>query len=156
MARLWSARFLSPDSNDMHHQVRREAHAGTLALEAAALKLNLSCATVIVRIDAIGALSALRKGSFSATFLQQCAMRACRLERQIGCETLYLHAPGRVLVNEGVDRSSRDVALEVSGPASGPRVRDAVSRLARDLGWLLNVDAFVTESNTLLPRFFAR
>ena len=145
-----------PDSDDMQHQVRREAHAGTLALEAAARELDLSGAVVIMRNDAVGALAALRKGSFSSTFLQQCAMRTCRLERQIGCETLYLHAPGRVLVDEGVDRSSRDIALEVSGPASGPRIRDAVSRLARDLGWLLTVDAFATESNTLLPRFFAR
>ena len=65
--------------------------------------------------------------------------------------------PGRVLVDEGVDsdRSSRDVALEVSGLASGPWIRDSVSRLARDLGWLLTIDAFATESNSLLPRFFA-
>ena len=81
-----------PNSDDMQHQVRREAHAGTPALEAATRELDLSCA-VVMRNDAVVALAALHKGSFSSTFLQQCAMRACRLERQIGCETLYLHAP---------------------------------------------------------------
>jgi hypothetical protein len=53
---------------------------------------------VILRNDAVGALSALRKGSFSSTFLQQCAMRACHLQRAIRCHTLHLHAPGQTLL----------------------------------------------------------
>ncbi len=65
-----------PDSEDMRHQVRRETLAGTLALEAAALEVDLSDAVVVLRNDAVGALTALRKGSFASTFLQQCAMRA--------------------------------------------------------------------------------
>ncbi len=40
------------------------------------MELDLSEAVVIMRNDALGALSALRKGSFSSTFLQQCAMAA--------------------------------------------------------------------------------
>ncbi len=61
-----------PDSEDMRHQVRREALAGVLALEAAALEVDLSDAFVILRNDATGALSAFRKGSFSpgSKFLQ--------------------------------------------------------------------------------------
>ena len=145
-----------PDSDDMRHQVRREACAGVLALEAAALEIDLSEAVVILRNDAVGALSALRKGSFSSTFLQQCAMRACRLERRVGCHTLHLHAPGRVLVDEGVDGHSRAGALEVAGPVSSALVRAHAHQLASACGWTLTVDAFASESNTLLPRFFAR
>jgi hypothetical protein len=72
----------------MAFQVRRVTLGCVLALEAASRAVDLSEAVVILRNDAIGALSALRKGSFSSTFLQQCAMRACRLERAIGCHTL--------------------------------------------------------------------
>jgi hypothetical protein len=35
-------------------------------------------------------------------------------------------------------------------------VRDRASALAQALGWELTVDAFASESNSLLPRFFAR
>jgi hypothetical protein len=48
-------------------------------MEAAAREIDLYDATVIFRNDAVGALSALRKGSFSSTFLQVCAMRSCHL-----------------------------------------------------------------------------
>ena len=145
-----------PDTEDMRHQVRREALAGVLSLDAAALEIDLSGATVILRNDAVGALSALRKGSFASTFLQQCAMRACRLERRLGCNTLHLHAPGRVLIDEGVDDLSRDRAIEVAGPVSGPLLRKRARQLAKRNGWRLTVDAFASESNCFLPRFFAR
>jgi hypothetical protein len=71
-----------PDSDDMRHQIRREALSGVLALEAAALEVDLSDAFVILHNDAIGALSAFQKGSFSFTFLQQCAMRSCLIQRR--------------------------------------------------------------------------
>jgi hypothetical protein len=145
-----------PASPDMAFQVRREALGGVLALEAAARELDLSDAVVILRNDAVGALSALRKGSFSSTFLQHCAMRVCRLEHKIGCHTLHLHAPGQTLIAEGIDALSRDTALEVAGPVSGPGLRGRVRTLAATLGWPLTVDAFASASNTLLPRFFAR
>jgi hypothetical protein len=145
-----------PDTEDMSHQVRRETLAGTLALEAAALEVDLADAWVIMRNDAVGALAALRKGSFSSTFLQQCAMRSCRLQHRVKCNTLFLHAPGRTLVDEGVDELSRARALEVAGPVSSPFLRERVRDLARRLDWRLTVDAFATESNAFLPRFFAR
>ena len=145
-----------PDSDDMRHQVRREALAGVLALEAAARVVNLTEAVVILRNDAVGALAALRKGSFSSTFLQQCAMRACRIQRGLRCIPLHLHAPGRVLIAEGVDDHSRAGALEVAGPVSSPRVRARSLELAAACGWTLTVDAFASESNSLLPRFYAR
>jgi hypothetical protein len=145
-----------PDSDDTRHQVRREALAGVLAFEAAALELDLSDAVVILRNDAAGALSPFKKGSFSSTFLQQCAMRSCIAHWQARCQVLTLHAPGRVLVEEGVDDHSRAGALDVSGPVSSRGVRQRVLALAASCGWSLTVDAFTSASNSLLPRFFAR
>ena len=145
-----------PDSEDMRHQVRREALAGVLALEAAALEVDLSDAIVILRNDAVGALSAFKKGSFSSTFLQQCAMRSCVTQRRVRCQLLTLHAPGRVLVDEGVDDHSRAGALEVAGPVSSPLVRRRALALAASCGWSLTLDVFASATNSLLPRFFAR
>jgi hypothetical protein len=84
-----------PDTPDMQHQIRRETQAGVLALEAAAAELDLSKAIVIMRNDALGALSALRKGSFSSTFTQLCAMRSCRLERRVGWRRVRDSSPPR-------------------------------------------------------------
>ena len=145
-----------PDSEDMRHPVRRDTLAGTLALEAAALEIDLSDAVVVLRNDAVGALTALRKGSFGSTFLQQCAMRACYLQRRVGCTALHLHAPGRTLVEEGVDDLSRAGALDVAGPASSPFLREQMLRLAKAVGWSVTVDVFASESNAVVPRFFAR
>ena len=108
-----------PDSDDMRHQVRRETFADVLALEAAALEVDLSEATVILRNDAVGALTALRKGSFFSTFLQQCTMRSCRLQPRVGFNTLHLHAPGRVFVatlDPGLPRWLGKSAATLSGP----------------------------------------
>jgi hypothetical protein len=105
------------------HQARREALAGVLSLEAAAREIDLHDATVIFRNDAVGALSALRKGSFSSTFLQVCAMRACQLQHRVRCNPLYLHAPGRVLVAEGIDAHSRDGALRPTHTRTRTRTR---------------------------------
>jgi hypothetical protein len=43
-----------PDTEDMSHQVRRETLAGTLALEAAALEVDLADAWVIMRGGRLG------------------------------------------------------------------------------------------------------
>jgi hypothetical protein len=83
-------------------------------------------------------------------------MTVCRLQRHLRCDTLYLHAPGRVLVEEGVDDLSRTGALDIAGPVSSSLVRDHSLKLAQSLGWTLTVDAFASKSNSLLPRFFAR
>jgi hypothetical protein len=79
---------------------------------------------------------------------------SCHLQRRVRCRTL--HAPGSVLVSEGVDHHSRDGALEVSGPVSSPHVCDLALRLAASCRWTLSVDTFASHSNALLPRFFAR
>jgi hypothetical protein len=106
--------------------------------------------------DAIGALGALRNGCSSSTFLQQCSMRLAMLHREARCHPLYLHAPGDKLILESVDGLSRDVAAEVSEPDSSPLVRDRATLLAQALGWVHTVDAVASETNSLLPRFFAR
>ena len=145
-----------PDTPDMLHQVRRETLAGCLAFEAAENILDLRDATIILRNDAVGALTAFRKGGFSSTFLQQCSMRMCHRQRPLRCSPLYLHAPGRVLIDEGVDDASRSLAQEVSGPTSGAFLRDKILAEARCCGWHITVDAFASQENTLVPRFFAR
>ncbi len=83
-------------------------------------------------------------------------MRACCLQRSIGCNALYLHAPGRTLVDQGVDDYPRSGALEVAGPVSSPLLRNRVWRLTHEVAWSITTDAFATESNTLVLRFFAR
>ena len=145
-----------PSSPDTEHQVRREMLAGCLAFEAAERLLDLRGATVIFRNDAVGALTAMRKGSFSSSFLQHWAMRLCRQQHAARCTPLYLHAPGRVLIDEGVDDASRTLAEAVAGPVSGPELRRRVLVLANKCGWHITVDAFASAENALTPRFFAR
>ncbi len=102
----WGARVLSaahpegkiivgslPDSEDMQNQVRRETLGGVLAFEAASRELDLSYSWVLMRNDCVTALSALRKGCSSSTFLQQCSMRFALLQRDARCHSLFLHAP---------------------------------------------------------------
>ena len=88
--------------------------------------------------------------------VQQCAMQSCQLQRRLRCTTLHLHSPGRVLTDEGVDNLSRSAAIEVAGPVSSSRVRERSLRPAAACGWTLTIDAFASESNKFLPRFFAR
>ncbi len=44
----------------------------------------------------------------------------------------------------------------MSGPVSSPLVCDRATLLAQALGWVRTIDAFASETNSLLPRFFAR
>ncbi len=60
-----------PDTEDMQHQPRRETLGGVLAFEAASREIDLSDTWVIMRNDCVTALSALREGCSSSTFLQQ-------------------------------------------------------------------------------------
>ncbi len=145
-----------PDSEDMQHQVRRETLGSVLAFEAASKELDLSDSWVLMRNDCVTALSALRKGCSSSTFLQQCSMRFALLQRDARCHSLFLHAPGSQLVAEGVDDLSRTTATDVAGPVSSPLIRSHADALARSLGWDLTVDAFASEANSLLLWFFAR
>ncbi len=55
----------------MKYQPRRETLGGVLAFEAASSEIDLADTWVIMRNDCVTALSALRKGCSSSTFLQQ-------------------------------------------------------------------------------------
>jgi hypothetical protein len=81
-------------------------------------------------------------------------MRFALLQRDARCHALFLHAPGSQLVEEGINDLSRTAAADVAGPVSSPLVRSYADLLARSLGWELTVDAFASEANSLLPRFF--
>ncbi len=75
------------DSEDMQHQVPRETLGGVLAFESASRELVLSD-WVVMRNDAVGALSALQKGCSSSKFLQQCSMRFPRLQHAAQCNAV--------------------------------------------------------------------
>jgi hypothetical protein len=145
-----------PSSPDMLHQVRREALAGVLAFEAADRLIDLSDATVILRNDAVGALAAFRKGSFSSTFLQQCSMRLAHAMSPRRASLLCLHAPGLVLIDEGVDDLSRDATIDVTGPVTDPGLHLHINSLLTHCRWDITVDVFASTDNALTPRFFAR
>lgn len=142
-----------PD-DDLSAQVHREARGGCLALEAAATTLDLHGAVVILRNDAVGALAALRKGS-SAPALEASSARLNLLCAELRVEPLFLHAPGKVLVDEGVDDASRSLAVSISGPACSPRLRAEVHAIASRLGWRITVDAFASLCNRVVNRFFS-
>ncbi len=74
------------------------------------------------------------------------------------CNALHPYAPGRVLIDEGVDDHSHAGVVVASGPASSYFVRAHARQLVAACGWALTVAAFASEpeSNSLLPRFFAR
>lgn len=142
-----------PD-DDVSAQVHREARGGCLALEAAATTLDLHGAVVIFRNDAVGALAALRKGS-SAPALQESAARLNLLCAELRVEPYFLHAPGKALVDEGVDDASRSLAEGVSGAACSPKLRAEVHAIASRLGWRITVDAFASLCNRVVDRFFS-
>ena len=145
-----------PDTDDMQHQVRREAEAIYLAFTASSRLVDLHSATCILRNDARGALASLRKGNFRSTHLQSCAMRLSKSAATLNCDLLFLHAPGRDLVEEGIDRLSRDVALSLRGPSCNADLRLKIYNMAATLGWVLSIDLFATSSNALTARFFSR
>ena len=58
-----------PLSEDMQHQVRREAEAASLAFDATSRLLNLRSTTCFIRNHARGALSSLWKGNYISTHL---------------------------------------------------------------------------------------
>lgn len=146
--------FDSTASSDI--QVHREAQGGYLALDAASKELDLSEAIVVFRNDAVGALSALRKGSFSSRVLQECATRFNQLSAHLRlAETLFLHAPGKDLVAEGIDDASRRLAQGVSSPASSRLLKNTARSIAERHGWTITVDAFASLCNRVVDRFFS-
>ena len=72
--------FATEAADDMEFQVRRKTR-GVLAFRAALQQFNLHGWTVILRNDAVGALSALAKGCARSPYLQDQAMEFTTLAR---------------------------------------------------------------------------
>ena len=134
-------------TSDMEIQVRREAAGGLLAFRGAAQVVDMHGAIVLHRNDCVGALSALRKGSYASVALQRTAQHFSRLCEELVTENYFLHAPGSVLVEEGIDEASRKLSRQVAFPACTAELRAMVARLAEGQGWRITVDLFASESN---------
>ena len=68
----------------------------------------------VIRGDCVGALGAMRKGSFRSPTWQDIAMRFQELFLDAGAAPLlFQHAPGEVMKAEGVDGLSRAGAREL-------------------------------------------
>jgi hypothetical protein len=104
----------------------------------------------------VGALAAFRKGSFSSMFLQQCSMRLARAMPPRRASLLCLHAPGLVLIDEGVDDLFRNATIDITGPVMDPYLLQRIPCLLAHCGWSITVDAFASTDNALMPSFFAR
>lgn len=136
-------------------QVHIEAVGGCIALEAASRVIDLRGATVIFRNDATGALAAFRKGSSSSDILQAQAVRMTKLCAELEINALFLHAPGRDLVDEGVDDASRRLASAIAGPACSASLRSLVHNAAAAQGWTISVDLFASAGNCLVDRYYS-
>ena len=138
-------------------QVYRETLAGFLATRAASQRFALADYTVVIRGDCVGALTALRKGSFKSPALQNVAILHNQMLITLGVrQPLYLHAPGTVMKAEGIDGLSREVASARRELESLPALRDIVCKEAERFGTRITIDLFAAVENTLVPRFFAR
>jgi hypothetical protein len=138
-------------------QVYRETLAGFLATRAASQHYALADRTVLIRGDCVGALTALRKGSFKSPALQNVALLHNRMLMDLAAtQPMYLHAPGEVMKAEGVDGLSREVAAARRASESTAALRRLVQQEATRLGAPISLDLFAATENTLVPRFFAR
>ena len=158
MDELGSA-FLDPAQlgEDPAAQVYREALAGFLATKAAGQHFALADFLLLLRGDCIGALSALRKGSFRSPALQDISLRFNEHLMRLGArQPVFLHAPGVVMKAEGIDGLSREVAAQRRASESTGALRALAQAEAEKLGETFTVDLFATAENSLVPRFFAR
>ena len=139
-------------------QVYRETLVGFLATQAASQLFPLADFTVLIRSNCVGAISALRKGSFCSLALQNVALQHNRLFMDIrAMPPLYLHAPGALLKAEGVDGLSRETARARRASESLlTLLRVVMAEVTRSLGSPISLDLFATVDSTLVPRFSAR
>ncbi len=94
-------------------QVYRKTLAGWLATQAASKLFSLTDHTVLIRSDCVGAITALRKGSYRSPVLQNIVLLHNCMFMDVGATLpLYLHVPGVVIMMEaeGVDDLSRSAA----------------------------------------------
>jgi hypothetical protein len=156
---LRGATFLDPTGlgGSPAAQVYRETLAGLLVMRAASQLFALSQHTVLLRGDCVGALAALRKGSFRAPAMQDISMAFNDLMLRIARKPpLFLHAPGDTLKAEGVDALSREVAMGRTLSQSTHTLRALADREARGMSARFTIDLFATADNAVVPRFYAR
>ena len=131
-------------------QVYREALAGWLATQAASQLFSLADHTVLIRSDCVGAISALRKGSYRSPALQNIALLHNHMFMDVGAAPpLYLHVPGVVMKAEGVDDLSRSAARALRASESTVALRQIVSAEAERLGALISLDLFATAGGVM-------
>ena len=136
-------------------QVHREARGGVRALAAAAQLVDLHGSVVLLRNDAVGALSAFRKGCGSSLMLQEAAKQLNLQCAALSCEPLFLHAPGSHLISEGVDGASRELADRLAGPACSEALKNMIFSIAARHRWNITVDAFASFGNRVVERYFS-
>ena len=112
--------------------------------------VNLHESVVILHNDAVWALSAYRKGWGSSLTLQGAATQLNLHCAALGCEPLFLHAPGSDLVSEGVDDASRELADRLAGPSCSQARNKMILPIAARHGWKLTVDAFASFGNRVV------
>ena len=139
-------------------QVHREALTGlesacSALAKAKSLGIGLEGRHLLLRNDCSGALSALEKGSFSSPFLQDLSLRLYQAVEDYGVIPLFLHAPGSVLVQEGIDSLSRDFASLHKGPSLGPVSLSLIHSWLQSLGLALTFDLFASPLNNQCPRY---
>ena len=156
---LLGAAYLEPAAigNDPAAQVYRETLAGFLAVRAVSQRFALREHIVLVRGDCVGALTALRKGSFRSPALQNVALLFNEMFMRLTPHPpLFLHAPGEIMKAEGVDDLSRAVAADRRACESTGELRAIAVGEASKLGERFSIDLFATADNAIVPRFFAR
>ena len=154
-----------PADWDVSEQSFREALGGVLAFEEFAHAVPIGGRFCIMRNDASAAIAAFRKGSSQSPQLQRCALRLDRAASALDVDCLPYHVPGLTLIAEGIDGASRSgddfgegVNVDsILGPAVSDELWHTVQQVAEDAGWgRVTVDAFATESNARVPRFWSR
>jgi hypothetical protein len=112
---------------------------------------------LLIRSDCLGAIAALRKGSFRSPVLQNIALLHNSLLMELGAPPpAYLHVPVETMKAEGVDDLSRGTARARRDSDSTAVLRRIATREAERLGATLSVDLFATADNAIVPRFFAQ
>ena len=114
-------------SEDPDIQAISEALALLFGIQAMACLIPLSQHQILLHNDCKAALAAFRRGSFRSMALQDIAIQYLQLILEIpAIPALLLLAPGKVLIEEGIDRHSRNTAAELRCSESGQALRSQV------------------------------
>lgn len=166
---LRSARPLNPDNNPLgesdgylRDQVHREALAGQLVFQQVVAWVaqgrfgsDWGSLRILVRNDCVAALRAFEFGSYHSDFLQSVAWPISESIAKLHLNVWFLHCPGAVIIDEGVDAASRSGVASILGPACAPSLRALIARVEVALSRRITVDLFASNCNALVPRFYS-